>query len=147
MNLLRQIPLVALALAGCGGTNVVAPDTLTYSSAATVVTPSPTTAQIALTVRNENVLAVTLHYGGCSLGYRLYSIPASSSPVFDSKSTLTACTLELRVSTLHSGEELQFKTGPVNLAAQVPAGRYELRATFDHDGVISEASAGQIDIN
>ena len=147
MKLLRQVPLVALTLAGCGGTNVIAPDTLTYSSAATVVTPSPTTAQITLTVRNENVLAVTLHYGGCFLGYRIYSIPASSSPVFDLKSTLVACTAELRIRTLQPGEELQFQSAPWNLAAHVPAGRYELRATFDHDGVISEASAGQIDIN
>jgi hypothetical protein len=149
MRISSQIPFLVLSLAACNGTPTTGPRTLTYAAVANVVTQIPTKVQLNGTIRNDGLQSFTIHTGACSVGYRLYSyslVQGSASPVYEFNPTGQLCIAIAYQKTLAPGEEYAMNSGPLTLSGLVTPGPYELRVTMYHDGVVGEASAGQIDI-
>ena len=149
MKLLSRIPLFVLGLAACNSA-ATGPRTLAYTAVANVVTQAPTKVELHGTIRNDGSQSFTIHTGACSVGYRLYSYSlvqsANASPVYEFNPTGEICIAIAYQKTLAPGEEYAMNSGPRTLSGLVAPGAYEIRMTMYHDGVVGEASAGQINI-
>ena len=149
MKISHQFPLLAFSLLACNSTTATGPGDLAYAAAANLVAQAPTKVQFRGTITNTGSQSSTIHFGACSVGYRLYSyalVQGISSPAYEFNPMNQLCIAIGYVKTLAPGEEYVMNSGQLTLSGQVPPGRYELRVTMYHDGVVGEASAGQIDI-
>jgi hypothetical protein len=149
MKLSSRIPLLGLGLLACNST-ATGPRTLAYTAVANVVSQAPTKVELHSTIRNDGSESFTIHYGACSVGYRLYSYSlvqsASAAPAYEFNPMSQLCIAIAYQRTLAPGQEYAMNSGPLTLSGLVAPGAYEIRVTMYHDGVVGEASAGQINI-
>jgi hypothetical protein len=144
-----RIPLFALGVLACNSAATSGPGTLGYSAVANVVNQVPTKVELHGTIRNDGSQSFTIHSGACSVGYRLYSyslVQGSTSPAYEFNPTGQLCIAIAYQKTLAPGQEYAMNSGPLTLSGLIAPGVYELRVTMYHDGVVGEASAGQINI-
>jgi len=148
MKFSSRIPFFILGLAACNSA-ATGPRTLGYTAVANVVTQVPTKVELHGTIRNDGSQSFTIHTGACSVGYRLYSysvVQSLASPVYEFSPTSELCIAIAYQKTLAPGDEYAMNSGPLTLSGVVAPGPYEIRMTMNHDGVVGEASAGQISI-
>jgi hypothetical protein len=149
MKLSSRIPVLAIGVLACNST-ATGPRTLAYTAVANVVAQVPTKVELHGTIRNDGSQSFTIHTGACSVGYRLYSYSlvqsASASPAYEFNPANELCIAIAYQKVLAPGQEYAMNSGPLTLSGLVAPGKYELRVTMYHDGVVGEASAGQINI-
>lgn len=149
MKISRRLLLLALGLPACRSASTTAPGNLRYAATMKSVAQAPTKVELVGTIMNKSSLPSTIHFGACSVGYRLYAYSAlqsSGSAAYEFNPASQPCIMVAYEKTLAPGGEYVMSFGPVNLSEHVSPGRYQVRVTLYHDGVVGEAIAGQIDV-
>jgi hypothetical protein len=144
---------LSVAIAGCagGGQNIIGPELFAYTASSEVTSTNPMRFRTSITVTNPTSDDITIVGQPCNTPRVLVYATAArtGTPLWDSNSRPSVCTLPGTSTTLAAGKSVTYTanvTGAEVLGASGSAGTYYITDQVSLSGVVSQATAGQLNL-
>jgi len=145
---------LAAAIAACAGgrQNIIGPELFTYTASSEVTSTNPMRFRTSITVTNPTSDNIDIVGQPCNTP-RVLVYPTAArtgTPLWDSNNRTTVCTLPGASTTLAAGKSVTYTanvTGAEVLGASGAAGTYYITDQVSLSGVVSQATAGQLNLS
>jgi len=144
---------LSAAIAACAGgrSNIVGPELFAYTASSEVTSTNPMQFRTSITVTNPTSDNIAIVGQPCNTPRVLVYATAArtGTPLWDSNNRTTACTLPGASITLAAGKSVTYianVTGAEVLGASGSAGTYYITDQVSLSGVVSQATAGQVNL-
>jgi hypothetical protein len=144
---------LSAAIAACAGgaQNIIGPELFTYTAASEVTSTNPMRFRTSITITNPTTDNIQIVGQPCnSPRVLVYATAArTGTPLWDSNSRPTVCTLPGASMTLAAGKSVTYTanvTGAEVLGASGSPGTYYITDQVSLSGVVSQATAGQVNL-
>jgi hypothetical protein len=145
-----SIAAVIVACSG-GSQNIVGPELFSYSATSQVTSANPMRFQTTVTITNSTSDEIDFTGQPCNNPRVLVYATAArtGTPLWDSNSRLTPCTLPGTSVKLAAGKSVSYTatvTGAEVLGASGSAGTYYITDEVSLSGIVSRVTAGQLNL-
>ena len=144
---------LSAAIAGCAGgsQNIIGPELFAYTASSEVTSTNPMQFRTSITVTNPTSDNIEIVGQPCNTPRVLVYATAArtGTPLWDSNTRTTVCTLPGASITLAAGKSVTYTanvTGAEVLGASGSAGTYYITDQVSLSGVVSQATAGQLNL-